>query len=83
MKESGYDISKENIEYHIEDGTLFFRLMPVVTELDSYIIWIKIALVNSSDGFSITPTHNLCTKKEIKISESEFVKLRNCCLLST
>ncbi len=77
MKEAGYDISKENIEYHIEDGTLFFRLMPVVTELDKYIIWVKVPLVNASGGFNITPSY-ITTKKEIKISESEFVKLRIC-----
>ena len=77
MKESGYDISEENIEYHIEDGTLFFRLMPVVTELDTYIIWVKVPLVNSSGGLKITPSY-ITAKKEIKISESEFSNLRFC-----
>ena len=77
MVNTGYDISKENIEYHIEDGTLFFRLMPVKTELDSCIIWIKVPLINSSGGFSTTQAYHT-DKKEIKVLESEFAKLRNC-----
>lgn len=77
-----YDISAENIKYHIEDGTLFFRLCGIKQLDDEYTIWIRVPLVNASGGSDCTKSTKStkssydCSKILIE-NDEEFSKLRN------
>ena len=76
MEKQGYNILSENIEYHIENGTLFFRLINIVTKISSYVLWVKVPLVNACGGFDCTSNYSVNLNK-IHITEEDFWKLRN------